>query len=578
MVIYMIGNQGNAFATSSNNDESHMIAEEYIDMSNIKDHKKNDQSNDSNGSFDKIHSALDTINDCIYRLKLYQQDTNDLEVLFGILRYESFSKENVERMLAQGTYDEYLKKVNYFAELLKSLTDGLTDNSSLLNNARVEGNELESTYIKQKALHRSIINKKKKAMLLSILSSILLYLPVIKTSQLTYHHVFKAPEITEQTIDSEGQITEKKHFGSLFKSSSIEVFTPEDEAGFRTKYTYEISNLNITSSEEIEKIDLSNFEPVDKELVSSKDYPGIPSGEYRTFHKSTIDKSNRGTPEELLGGRIVLSVLLEMFLIFVLIMIRMCIFDTIDLGSSYMGEKYNEIVLINILKDLASQKIELSRLLKQIKDNNKNKAKYENIVNTISKRIDKTIVAGMEALTNLESTKKALEEQDIIKQTDEVKEEQEKLAAERKEAKNEIFNKFVALLDELSELENSKEYHHSVSITEELLFEQKDDHFVIRECFIHRLKYLNLKLIDFKNVDVRDIDFRETNAVINPQTVYNKDVSYAKFDDNNIPDWSNWAGVNRTGAIINEPEGTTVGINKSIVDNVEPGAIPGHTV
>lgn len=43
------------------------------------------------------------------------------------------------------------------------------------------------------------------------------------------------------------------------------------------------------------------------------------------------------------------------------------------------------------------------------------------------------------------------------------------------------------------------------------------------------LKYLDLEKIDFSNQDIIYIDFTETNANIDPQTVYLKELQYAKL-------------------------------------------------
>jgi hypothetical protein len=105
--------------------------------------------------------------------------------------------------------------------------------------------------------------------------------------------------------------------------------------------------------------------------------------------------------------------------------------------------------------------------------------------------------------------------------------------------------------------------YHTVQIDEDTLFEKVDDHFVIRKEFVPVLKFLNLAFIDATDLKVSDIDFRGTNIRINPQVVYNKDLSYSKFDDENL--FGDFTNCNLKGADISK-ESLPVGIYKSIID------------
>ena len=51
-------------------------------------------------------------------------------------------------------------------------------------------------------------------------------------------------------------------------------------------------------------------------------------------------------------------------------------------------------------------------------------------------------------------------------------------------------------------------------------------------------------LIDFTNVDIRGVDFRNTNANIDPQTVYNKDISGCNFDGIDLGISTDFTGIN----------------------------------
>jgi hypothetical protein len=49
-----------------------------------------------------------------------------------------------------------------------------------------------------------------------------------------------------------------------------------------------------------------------------------------------------------------------------------------------------------------------------------------------------------------------------------------------------------------------------------------------------------------------DIDFRFTNLDIDPQKVFNKDLSYSRFGDNNIHKFRSFEGVSMTGSDFSE--------------------------
>lgn len=85
-----------------------------------------------------------------------------------------------------------------------------------------------------------------------------------------------------------------------------------------------------------------------------------------------------------------------------------------------------------------------------------------------------------------------------------------------------------------------------ISVEPEVLFKVVDDHKKIRKEFLkdNYLQYLDLMLIDFTNVDIQGVDFRNTNANINPQTVYNKDISGCNFDGIDLGISTNFTGVN----------------------------------
>lgn len=71
-------------------------------------------------------------------------------------------------------------------------------------------------------------------------------------------------------------------------------------------------------------------------------------------------------------------------------------------------------------------------------------------------------------------------------------------------------------------------------IREENLFVEVDGVKCVREEWKKLLRYLDLANISFEGVNIAGLDFSGSNAVINPELVYNKDINMCTFDDNNL--------------------------------------------
>ena len=73
---------------------------------------------------------------------------------------------------------------------------------------------------------------------------------------------------------------------------------------------------------------------------------------------------------------------------------------------------------------------------------------------------------------------------------------------------------------------------------------------MINPAYIADLKYYDLLTVDFKDCLVSGIDFSDTNACLNPQEVYNKDMSNGNYSDVTILNYD-MTGVNIENAIFN---------------------------
>ena len=157
------------------------------------------------------------------------------------------------------------------------------------------------------------------------------------------------------------------------------------------------------------------------------------------------------------------------------------------------------------------------------------------------------------------------------------KEKHDEKQLEQKENKEEIIKNINVLLaalakelpklDNLDELDEQKlkTFLHQIYITPSVLFEEKDDHFVIRKEYIPYLRFFDLSIIVFDNVDVRHVDFRWTNAVINPEKVYKKDLTGVKCFDINIMDFKDYTDVILVDAEIDENPKSMIHRDKAIV-------------
>ena len=105
----------------------------------------------------------------------------------------------------------------------------------------------------------------------------------------------------------------------------------------------------------------------------------------------------------------------------------------------------------------------------------------------------------------------------------------------------------------------------TIPINEEFLFDEiPDGSREIKKEFINYLKYFDLSNISCRNMIATDIDFRFTNLDIDPQKVFNKDLSYSRFGDNNIHKFRSFNGVKMVGSDFSE---TRLSVGQSEKEN-----------
>lgn len=122
---------------------------------------------------------------------------------------------------------------------------------------------------------------------------------------------------------------------------------------------------------------------------------------------------------------------------------------------------------------------------------------------------------------------------------------------ETDERRQRIINSMELLQQELLGLENFTTVQRRSVISAELLLEEKEGHLEIREPFKKILNYFDLTAIDFTSVNIAGLDLSYSKANINPQKIYNKDMSNGVYKNINFIAFD-FTGVNLCGADLSE--------------------------
>lgn len=117
--------------------------------------------------------------------------------------------------------------------------------------------------------------------------------------------------------------------------------------------------------------------------------------------------------------------------------------------------------------------------------------------------------------------------------------------AKQDSERQELIDQLSSLYDHLNTLDNSA--GKLAKIDPNILLKRVDDHLEIKEEFVNQLSYLDLSYIDFTNVKVSGIDFSGTNADLDPQQVYKKDMSNSNYQGMNFTS-KNFSEVNIKGS------------------------------
>ena len=148
-----------------------------------------------------------------------------------------------------------------------------------------------------------------------------------------------------------------------------------------------------------------------------------------------------------------------------------------------------------------------------------------------------------EELEKKEENKRKLEEMKVKRN---------KLDQERRNAKLEALENLKKSIQELSQFSDSSDKLPKMQIEEKDFLVKKEDHLEISPMYLDVLKFIDLKYISFDNVKVDGIDFSETNLIIDPQKVYQKNLKGCNFEKIYISPFMNFRGVDIRGCHFSE--------------------------
>ena len=146
-----------------------------------------------------------------------------------------------------------------------------------------------------------------------------------------------------------------------------------------------------------------------------------------------------------------------------------------------------------------------------------------------------------------ETRKKIEDEKKQNEELEKIKKQQEMLEQKNKEDELRALKNIQSSLTILQKIYSSG--HNSTTRAKiDNIFIQVGDHLEIIPIIIGALKFFDLSIVNFKNVKVNGIDFRNCNIDINPQIVYQKDLSNCNFEGVYISPFKNFSGVDIRGA------------------------------
>lgn len=173
--------------------------------------------------------------------------------------------------------------------------------------------------------------------------------------------------------------------------------------------------------------------------------------------------------------------------------------------------------------------------------------------------LDKRIIIPTQYSEKFNTLKEYLSncENELLKDIDEEIEEQQRNISIALNIEEEIEKKHLEILQLQEKLEQVSGQATRTIIPEENLFVTIDEVKCVKDCWKPYLRFIDLHNISFDDVYIAGLDFSYCNAKINPQTVYNRDLSNCRFISYSKEEWAfspsaDFSGCNITGSYIDD--------------------------
>lgn len=194
-------------------------------------------------------------------------------------------------------------------------------------------------------------------------------------------------------------------------------------------------------------------------------------------------------------------------------------FDVVDISGMMKNKRWSRSIRITPVKEKIMSYDFFKTNMK------KNKDFWDLLVKEINELKQKKYIE------DLENAQRIKEQEELLRMTQRAKE---------------LWQKIFDAMKELKEL-GDLSIVGRIKVDEDLLFIKIGDHLEFNPVFINYLSLIDFSLISFKNVKVSGLDFSGSNAFIDPQIVYDKDMSngnYSGLDFNS----ASFNGVNICGS------------------------------
>ena len=231
--------------------------------------------------YEDIKMFLNRIIENIKIIEKLGYDTKDFYILYDMLRYEILSNKNINNM-TDDLKESIIKNLYLFDGLISEVTKEIQKNNVLLN----ETNKKIDNYSKNVPKYeKKVIGKKE--LLSTSFTLFLTVFPLISASiaeTINYKNHKYSPEVLRYAVDTNGHTYQNIRYDkNHLENARLIEYLETDKKGYRVRKTYELDSDQLFSGDELEKLDLSNKEAKEIEVIKAREYTNIPEGIYRDY-------------------------------------------------------------------------------------------------------------------------------------------------------------------------------------------------------------------------------------------------------------------------------------------------------